>query len=155
LANASVHHLKHVDYSERGQTVEIIVDGVPKRQTVIFSGIDCFGDIYYFTEQGLRYITDSRNQRSAQKFVLHHLEKIPTILKTPLIIGRNLEKPDNYLYFKEFAIKERRYRKLLFVVILKKSNIHVIWNFYYLSDNKVPKEIEIIHKSKGSAKYLR
>jgi hypothetical protein len=77
-----------------------------------------------FTEQGLRYITDSRNKRPDQKFVLNHLDKISTILKTPLIIGRSLEKPDNYLYFKEIAIRERRYQKLLFVVILKKSNIH-------------------------------
>jgi hypothetical protein len=70
LASANVYNLKHVDYSELGQAVEIIVNGIPKRQTVIFSGTDYFGEKYYFTEEGRRYITDSRNDRSIQKFVM-------------------------------------------------------------------------------------
>jgi len=98
MAGANIFNLKNVDYSEHGQTLEIIVDGVPKPQTIIFSGTDYFGDKYYFTEQGLRYITDSRNDRPVQRFILNHLDKIPTILKEPLIIARSLETPDNYLY---------------------------------------------------------
>jgi len=155
LASASIYNLKHVDYSERGRQIEIIVEGVPKPQTVIFSGTDCFGEKYYFTEEGLRYVTDSRNERSIQKFVLKHLDKIPTIIKTPLFVGRNLERPDNYLYFKESAFKERLFEKLLFAVVLKKSNVNVVWNFYWLNESKVSKTTEIIYKSKGSAKYLR
>jgi len=155
LANTNIYHLKNVDYSERGQTLEIIVGGVAKPQTVIFSGIDCLGEKYYFTEQGLRYITDSRNDRPIQRFVLNHFDKTPTILKEPLIIARSLETPDNYLYIKDVAIKERGHQKLLFVVILKKSNIHAIWNFYWLSENRIPRAVEIIHRNQGSAKYLR
>jgi hypothetical protein len=155
LASANIYNLKHVDYSERGQTVEIIVDGAPKRQTIIFSGTDYYGEKYYFTEEGLRYVTDSRNDRSIQKFVLRHLDKIPTIIKTPLSVGRNLERPDNYLYFKEAAVKEHLFQKLLFAVVLKKSNINIVWNFYWLNESKASKTTEIIYKSKGSAKYLR
>jgi hypothetical protein len=155
LASANIYHLKHADYSERGQTVEIIVDGVPKRQTIIFSGTDYFGEKYYFTEEGLRYITDSRNERPDQELILKYLDKIPTILNAPLFIGRNLKKPENLLYFKDFAIKERLYRKFLFIAILKKSNINVAWNFYYLSENKVPKKVEVIYRNQRSAKYLR
>jgi hypothetical protein len=155
LASTNIDDLKQVDYSERGQTVEIIVDGVPKAQTVIFSGTDRFGEKYYFTEQGLSYITDSRSERPDQQLALNYLAKIPTILNAPLIIGRNLKKPENYLYFKEIAMKERRYQKFLFIVILKKSNINVIWNFYYLSENKVPQKVEVIHRNQGAARYLR
>jgi len=36
MAGANIFNLKNVDYSERGQTLEIIVDGVPKPQTIIF-----------------------------------------------------------------------------------------------------------------------
>jgi hypothetical protein len=155
LASANIYYLKDVDYSERGYAAEIIVDGVPKRQTIIFSGTDYFGEKYYFTEEGLRYITDSRQERSIQEFVLKHLAKIPTILKTPLFIGRNLERAAHYLYFKDIAFKERLFQKLLFTVVLKKSNINVVWNFYWLNESKVSKATEIIYKSKGSAKYLR
>ena len=155
MASANIYNLKHVDYSERGQRVEIIVEGIPKRQTIIFSGIDYSGEKYYFTEEGLRYITDSRNERPDQELALKYLGKIPTLLNAPLMIGRNLKKPENFLYFKEFAIKERLYRKFLFIAILKKSNINVIWNFYYLSENKVPRKVEIIYRNQGSAKYLR
>jgi hypothetical protein len=64
-------------------------------------------------------------------------------------------KLENFLYFKEFAIKERLYRKLLFIAILKKSNINVLWNFYYLSENKVSPKVEISYREQGAAKYLR
>ena len=153
--NTNIYNLEQVDYSQRGQTVEVIVEGIPKRQTIIFSGIDCFGNTYYFTEQGLRYIADSRNERPEQKLVLNYLDKIPVILNAPLIIGRNLKKPENFLYFQEVAIRERRYQKFLFNVVLKKSNINVVWNFYYLSENKVPKKVDIIYRTRGSARYFR
>jgi len=93
LANTSIFNLKNVDYAERGQTIEIIVDGIPKSQTVIFSGIDCFGEKYYFTEQGLRYIQDSRHELPWQTVVLNYLHKIPIILRTPLYVARRLDHP--------------------------------------------------------------
>ena len=64
MAGANIYNLKNVDYSERGQTLAIIVDGVLKPRTVIFSGIDSLGEKYYFSEQGLRYI--HRNPGSAK-----------------------------------------------------------------------------------------
>ena len=109
LATGSIYNLEQVNYSERGSRVEIIVDGVPKPQTVIFSGVDCFSEIYYFTEEGLRYINDSRLDRSRQKFVLHDLDKIPKTMKNPMQFGRNLKEPDNFVYFQKYAIKEHRY----------------------------------------------
>jgi len=36
MAGANIYHLRNVDYSERGQTLEIIVDGVPKPQTPLY-----------------------------------------------------------------------------------------------------------------------
>lgn len=98
MATGSIYNLTQVDYSARGQIVEIIADGAPKSQTVIFSGIDCFGEIYYFTEEGLRYINDSRLDRRRQKFVLHYLDKIPKTMKNPMRFGRNLKEPDNFIY---------------------------------------------------------
>jgi hypothetical protein len=83
LASANIYSLKQVDYTERGQQVEVIVGGVAKRQTVIFSGIDYWGEKYYFTEQGLRYIQDSRHKLPGQNFILNYLHKIPIILKAP------------------------------------------------------------------------
>jgi hypothetical protein len=77
LATGSIYNLEQVDYSARGQIVEITVDGVPKSQTVIFSGLDCFGETYYFTEEGLRYITDSRLERPTQEFVGKRQNPIP------------------------------------------------------------------------------
>jgi len=148
LAAGSIYSLKHVDYTERGQQVEIIVDGSPKIQTVIFTGTDCFGEIYYFPEEGLRYITDSRLDRSRQKFVLHYLDKIPKTLKAPILFGHNLKEPDNFIYLQKYAIKEHHNSNELLAVVLKKSNINVVWNFYWIEDEKLPSHVEILQRFK-------
>jgi hypothetical protein len=148
LATGSIYNLTQVDYSAHGQIVEIVVDGVPKPQTVIFSGLDCFGETYYFTEEGLRYITDSRHDRPRQKFVLHYLDKIPKTMKNPMQFGHNLKEPDNFIYFQKYAIKEHRHKNELLAVVLKKSNINVVWNFYWIEDGKVPSHIEILQRFK-------
>lgn len=144
MTGAKIYDLKDVDYSERGKDLEIIVDGIPKPQTVIFSGTDCFGEKYYFTEQGLRYIQDSRDRRPQQNFVLNYVEKIPIILKSPTLLARHRNYPDRYLFCNSFAIKNLRYRKSLLGVVLIKSNINSVWNFYWLEENKAPKSYEII-----------
>ena len=149
MASANVYNLKHVDYSAREQTVEIIVDGIPKRQTIIFSGTDYFGEKYYFTEQGLRYIQDSRLKRPRQHFVLHYFDKIPIILGSPEVVARDIDDPDHYLYCGRVAIKERGNQKCLLCVLVIKSNINVVWNFYWLQENKLPKAAEIIYKNKA------
>ena len=73
MIDPGLYRLKNVDYSQRGEIVSIIVDGIVKPQTVIFSGVDYFGERYYFTEEGLRYISDSRHKRTDQSFLLKHL----------------------------------------------------------------------------------
>ncbi len=143
-----IYNLTQVDYSARGQIVKIIVDSVPKSQTVIFFGIDCFGENYYFTEEGLKYITDSRRGRQTQEFVLHYLNKIPKTLATPLLLGHNLLEMENFLYCQKYAIEEHLNKKELLAVVLKKSNITVVWNFYWLEKNKLPHHIEILQHFK-------
>jgi hypothetical protein len=147
LASANIYNLKNVTYSERGQTLEIIVDGVPKPQTIIFSGTDYFGDKYYFTEQGLRYIQDSRRKRRLQNVALNYLAKIPIVLKSPQLVVRNIDRPDHYLFCDRIAIKEYGNRQRLFGVVLIKTNINVVWNFYCLQENRAPIETEIIYQS--------
>jgi hypothetical protein len=144
LASANIYNLKNVDYSERGQRIEIIVDGVPKPQTVIFAGTDCFGEKYYFTEQGLRYIQGSRLKRQWQNAILSYLAKIPTILRSPLLVTRKIGQPEHYLFCDKIAIREYGNKKCLLGVVLIKANINVVWNFYWLQKNKAPKEDEII-----------
>jgi hypothetical protein len=155
VPNTSLYNLEQVDYSERGQRIEIIVDGVPKPQTVIFSGIDHLGEKYYFTEQGLRYIQDSRLKRPWQRVLLYYLHKIPIILRSPQLIARSKNFRDHYLFFDRAVIKERGNKKCLLCVVLIKSNINVVWNFYWLEENRMPEEVEIIYKSKSFKKSKR
>ncbi len=152
MASAKIYNLKRVDYSERGRQVEIIVEGVPKPQTVIFSGTDCFAEKYYFTEQGLRYIRDSRLKRHRQNFVLNYIAKIPIILGSPQLVARNIDKSKHYLFCDKIAIREYGNKKCLLGVVLIKANINVVWNFYWLQENRVPIETEIIYKSKSFKK---
>jgi hypothetical protein len=135
--------------------VFVKVDGIIKPQTVIFSVMDCFGEKCYFTEEGLRYIIDSRTERPEQWFVLNHYDKIATILKAPIIVGKSKSDPDNYLYFKSIAVKERHYKRRLFVVALKKSDFNVVWNFYYVEGNRIPEATEVVYKTKDAKKHLR
>jgi hypothetical protein len=155
MIDAGLYRLKQVDYSQRGEIIYVVVNGVAKPQTVIYSAEDCFGEKYYFTEEGLRYIKDSREERPEQQFVLNHLDKIVTILKTPIIVGKSKIYKNNFLYFKPIATKERNYKKLLFVVLLKKSNFNVVWNFYYVEGNKISEATEVFYKTKDAKKYLR
>jgi hypothetical protein len=152
LASANIYSLKQVDYAERGQQVEIIVDGVPKRQTIIFSGTDYFGEKYYFTEQGLRYIQESRLKRRWQNVMPNYLAKIPIILRSPQLVARNIEQPEHYLFCDKVAIKEYGNKKCLLGVVLIRANINVVWNFYWLQENRAPIETEIIYKIKGRKK---
>ena len=152
MASANIYNLKRVDYSERGQSVEIIVDGVPKRQTIIFSGTDYFGEKYYFTEEGLRYIQDSRHRRPQQSLVFNYLIKIPIILKSPQVIARNVRYPDRHLFCDKVSIKERGNKKSLLGVVLSKANVNVVWNFYWLEESKLPELFEIIYKRKSFKK---
>lgn len=155
MIDPNLYRLKQVDYSQRGEVVSIIVDGAIKPQTVIFTGTDCFGERYYFTEEGLRYITDSRRKRPEQHFILEHLEKIPSVLKSPVVVAHHPKLPSNYLFFKDATFPELDRKKFLLLVVLKKSNINVIWNFLWQEGNKVPQDSEIIFRSRGAKKYLR
>jgi hypothetical protein len=150
-----LYRLKQVDYSQQGETIYVIVDGIAKPQTIIYSATDCFGEKYYFTEEGWRYIKDSREERWEQRFVLNHLDKIPTILKAPIIIGKSGENAQHHLYFRPMAIQESHYKKLLFVVVLRRSTHNFVWNFYYVKSDKIPETTEVLFKTKEAKKYLR
>jgi len=155
MIDAGLYQLKQVDYSQRGEIIYVLVNGVAKPQTVIYSAEDCFGEKYYFTEEGLRYIKDSREERLEQRFVLHHLDRIPTILKSPIIVGKSGDNAQHHLYFKPIAIQESHYKKLLFVVVLKKSTHNCVWNFYYAKSDKISEATEVFFKTKEAKKYLR
>jgi len=155
MIDPGLYRLKQADYSQRGEVIRVIVDGVAKPQAVIFSIVDCFGEKCYFTEEGLRYINDSRAERREQRFVLNHLDKIASTLKSPVIVGKNRDVTGNHLYFKPIAMAERHYKKLFFVVVLKKSNFNIIWNFYYLKSDKIPEATVVFYKTKDAKKFLR
>jgi len=151
----SLYRLNHVDYSQRGDVVSIIVDGIVKPQTVIFSGVGYFGERYYFIEEGLRYIADSRHKRIDQSFLLEHLDKIPVVLKSPLIVARHPNISSNYLFLKDLIFPESARKKILLSVVLKKSNINVVWNYLRQEGKKVPEGAEVIFRSHGAKRYLR
>ncbi|MCI0695440.1 hypothetical protein L0337_25970 [candidate division KSB1 bacterium] len=155
MIDPGLYRLKHVDYSQRGDVVSIIVDGIVKPQTVIFSGVDYIGERYYFTEEGLRYISDSRHKRIEQDFILKHLSKIPTVLKSPLIVARHHKISNNYLFLKDAQLPGPSRKKILLLVVLKKSNINVVWNYLWQEENKVPKDSEVIFRSRSAKRYLR
>jgi len=155
VIDPGLYRLKNVDYSQRGEIVSIIVDGIVKPQTVIFSGVDYFGERYYFTEEGWRYIIDSRRKRFDHSFVLQHLDKIPVILKSPIIVARHPNIDSNYLFLKDTMFTESTRKKILLLVVLKKSNINVVWNYLWQEESKTPKGSEVIFRSRGAKKYLR
>jgi len=155
MIDPGLYRIKQVDYSQRGEVIHAIVDGIAKPEIVIFSTMNCFNERCYFTEESLRYINDSRQERQEQIFVLNHFDKIATTLKSPVIVGKNRDVTENHLYFKPIAITERHYKKLLFVVVLKKSNFNIVWNFYYLKSDKIPEATEVFYKTKEAKKFLR
>jgi len=155
VIDADIYRLKQVDYSQRGEVVTIIVDGIIKPQTVIFSGVDYFGENYYFTEEGLRYIVDSRSKRGDQDFILSHLDKIPSVLKSPVIVARHPKTPSNYLFLKDARFLEAARKNILLLAVLKKSNINVVWNYLWQEGGKVPKGSDVVFRSRSAKKYLR
>lgn len=86
---------------------------------------------------------------------MNYFSKIPIILKSPQLIARNISFPNRYLFFDRVVIKELDNEKCLLCVVLIKSNINVVWNFYWLEENKVPAKTEIIYKSKSYKKNKR
>ena len=147
--------LKDVDYSHRSEMIDIISDGVMRQQTIIFSGADYFGEKYYFTEEGLRYIQDSRERRWWQELVLDYLNKIPIILKTPAIMGRSVVDHNSYVYGKMISHKPPRRTQHLLLVVLKKLNVNVVWNIYWAEENHIPHDTEVVFHEKSARKLLR
>ena len=147
--------LKDVDYSQRSEIIDIIIDGMMRQQTIIFSGIDCSGEKYYFTEEGLRFIQDSRGRRWWQELVLDYLNKIPVILKTPAIIARSVDDHNSYIYGKMISHKPPRRTQHLLLVVLKKLNFNVVWNIYWAEENHIPYDTEVVFHEKSARKLLR
>lgn len=147
--------LRNVDYSEKGAELEIIVEGQHKLQTVIYAAVDYQGEKWYYTQEGHQYILDARSRRGRQRFVKDYLDKIPTIVRQPIIVGRDSDQSQNLLYYGAVAIEEHGFRRELLAVVMKKSNISVIWDFYWVEKNKVPRKVAVLYRTKGAVRYLR
>ncbi len=150
-----VFALRNVDYSEKGAALEIIIEGQGKRQAVIYAGVDYQDEKWYYTQEGHRYILDARRRRGRQRFVKDYLDKIPVIVRQPIIVGRDSDQPQNLLYYGAVAIEEHGFKRELLAVVMKKSNISVIWDFYWVEKNKVPGKVAVLYRAKGAARYLR
>ncbi len=153
--STDVFALRNVDYSEKGARLEIIVDGQRKLQTVIYAGVDYQGEKWYYTEEGHRYILDARSRRGRQRFVKGYLDEIPVIVRQPIIVGQDSDQPQNLFYYGAVAIEEHGFKKELLAVVMKKSNINVVWDFYWVEKNKLPRKVVVLYRTKGAARYLR
>lgn len=150
-----IYHLLKVDYSEQGKVIEVSVHGRMVAQTVIYSGVDYRGEKWYYTQEGHKYIRDSRRGRVQQQFVEAYLGKIPVIVQQPVAVGKDASQDENHLYFGEIPIAEHGRRKELFAVVMKKTNVNVVWNFYWLEGHKIPRRVEILFRTRVARRYLR
>ena len=55
----------------------------------------------------------------------------------------------------KIAVLERGRKKELFVVLMKRTNINVVWNFYWLEDGRIPRSVEVLHRARKARRYLR
>jgi len=154
LAADDVFSLHNVDYSEKGMELEIIVEGQIRLQTVIFSALDYLGEKWYYTEEGHRYILDARSRRGRQRFVKGYLDRIPVIVRQPIIVGRDSDQPQNLFYYGAVAIEEHGFKRELLAVVMKKSNVNVVWDLYWVEKNEVPRKIAVLYRAKGAGRYL-
>jgi len=111
--------------------------------------------VWYYTEEGHQYILDARRRRAGQRFVTGYPDKIPVIIRQPIAIGKGVRCKENHFYFGEIAVAERGYKKELFVVLMRKTNINVVWNFYWLEDGKIPHGVDVFYRTRRARKYLR
>ena len=154
MAADDVFSLRNVDYSETGMELEIIVEEQRKLQTVIYSTVDYLGEKWYYTEEGHRYILDARSRRGRQRFVKGYLDKIPVIVRQPMIVGQDSDQPQNLFYYGAVAIEEHGFKRELLAVVMKKSNISVVWDLYWVEKNKVPRKVAVLYRAKGAGRYL-
>jgi hypothetical protein len=153
--SVDVFTLRGVDYSERGTQTEIVVAGQSRPQTVIYAVLDYQGEKCYYTEEGHRYILDSRRSRTIQRFTVNYLDRIPRIIRHPIGIGKDLGQMQTVLYFGEIAIEEHAYRKRLFVVVVKEGLVKVIWNFYWLENARIPDRVKLVYRTNQIRRYVR
>jgi len=97
--NTDVFALRNVDYSEKGMELEIVVEGESRLQTVIYSALDYSGEKWYYTQEGHQYILDARSRRGRQRFMKGYLDKIPVIVRQPIIVGQDVDQPQNLFYY--------------------------------------------------------
>jgi len=153
--SVDVFTLRDVDYSEKGTRVEIVVAGRPRPQTVIYAVLDYQGEKCYYTEEGHRYILDSRHSRTIQRLAVGYLDKIPRIIRQPIGVGKDPQEMQTILYFGEIGIKEHAYKKRLFAVVVKEGLVRVIWNFYWLENGKIPERIRLVYRTRRIRRYVR
>ncbi|MFQ5629869.1 MAG: hypothetical protein ACE5I1_13975 [bacterium] len=131
-----MNHPNGVDTTRAGATI-FISDDVPL-QKILYAVEDVLGNQVYYTEEAERYINDSRNRRSGQRFVLRYLDKIPAILKDPSIV---ILDPDDVgentmVYYKEFYVSEKE-KHVLFALIVKLGFERIVYNLHPQNSGKV------------------
>ncbi|MGB0383815.1 MAG: hypothetical protein ACPGWR_03245 [Ardenticatenaceae bacterium] len=151
----NVWSLKNVDYSEKGKQFEVVVEGQVKQQTTIYTALDYAGNKWYYTEEGHSYILDSRRRRGSHWFVERYLSKIPVIVRNPIIIGRDPLDKNKKFYYGLISVAEHNYQKLLFVVVMQTLPKMVVWNFYWLEQQRVPSNVIILYRTKWARRHLR
>lgn len=128
--------LKDVDFSRQGETLYVSPE-IPQ-QTIIYSVTDVFEEQVYFTREAEKYIRDSRGSKPWQRYVLNHLDRIPTILRTPSIVIRDPEDitEKTLIYYKEIHVPEQRHN-VLFALVVKQNAHRIIYNFHPQESGKV------------------
>ena len=109
----------------------------------------------YYTEEGHRYILHSRHGRTIQRFAIDYLDRISRIIRQPIGVARDPQDAQTVLYFGEIAVEEYAYRKRLFVVVVKKDVVRVVWNFYWLENEKIPDRVRLIYRTRYIRRYVR
>jgi len=127
---------KDVDFAKQGEILHVSPEIPP--QTIVCSVTDVFQEQVYFTREAEKYIRDSRSRKPWQRYVLDHLDRIPSILRTPSIV---ILDPDDFeektlVYYKEIHVSQRG-RNILFALVVKRNTCKIVYNFHPQESGKV------------------
>ena len=69
-------------------------------------------------------------------------------------MGRDSDQPQNLFYYGAVAIEVHGFKRELLAVVMKKSNVNVVWDLYWVEKNKLPGKVAVLYRSKGAGRYL-
>ncbi len=128
---------EHIDKLEEFIT---IVDnaGREKHQQVEYTVTDVRDEEVFATEDGLRYIRDSLQAKSRQRFLLDELNRIPGVITNPdIVILDPMASDDTLIYYKRIYIKSERRHWLVAAVVKLRPGIKFLYNFHLQESGKV------------------